>query len=356
MRQIQKTYFLFLILIACTIGCAKAQESKQEWVPIKMEKLKFEGSFYTPPTVSTTTEEDATRYCFENTVKEKAHPNKFYRIVVWEVTNPSDSIYSQRKHEELINQKLHGSKLKLVNKSHMQRDGISFDSYILENKAGEYIHFHVGHSRSRVYTLEVGCRKDTPFNTDLIQFIRAFDVNLHTKHAISIDSLSYTADFPYTPDIKRTEHPENGIQFYTMAYAESPKTEKEVIVLIEGKKEKLNIATNDSPIKSYKISETRYYKDYIPEETSQEQKSIVRRNVIRSIVNNLNGRLLKEENIEYENLQGTAFSVADNISNLYLCRIFYTNHTFYVLEVKIDRSAGSNQPNAIRFMESFHIK
>lgn len=200
-----RTLYLGLALSAAiTTGSLSAQDTA-DWYPVQMDRLGFSAYFYQKPTNSTLIEGESMCHSFENKVDEKNHPNTSYKITVWESSNPADNMYAERKKEELATRKLHSQGLTLITKDILQGRAILFDNYMLQSTNGEYVHFYIGSGKNKVYTAEVITKEDEKYNADLILFIRSFRITLyeHQTRNLSIDSLSYTVDFPFPLLFKR---------------------------------------------------------------------------------------------------------------------------------------------------------
>ncbi|MBD9094127.1 MAG: hypothetical protein EGQ20_16610 [Bacteroides oleiciplenus] len=349
-------YFSLQILIMLVVNPLNAQDMP-EWHSVKMDKLGFIASFYQTPTANTMNEEEATCYSFENVVNEKNHPNKLYRITVWETSNPADSTYAERKEEELTTLKLHGQGLTLIEKSVMSREAVLFKSYILQNKSGDYIHFYIGTGKNRVYTLEVICKKEAKYNADTILFIRSFAITLYNNQIrdLSIDSLSYTMNFPYTPKAQIIDSPEAGLKYRTVVYSKAAKKPQEAYM------GELKVIKQESvsPIEAYTIDEIAYDIEQ-PEEIPMEQKSDFRKEMIHLVLESTQeGKLLKEEEMPSGNPEGVAFTFTglnEASYRTFHCRIFYTKHALYIIQVLLRYRDEANHPDVIDFLDSFHIK
>ncbi|WP_291527801.1 hypothetical protein [Bacteroides sp. UBA939] len=351
-------YFFLQTFIILVTNPLNAQDTP-EWHSIKMDKLGFSASFYQPPTVSTLHEGEGTYYNFENIVNEKEHPNKLYRISVWDFSDSTDSIV-QSKEAELITLKLHSQGLQLIDKSTMTRGRILLNAYSLQSNNGEYIRFFIGNGKKKIYTIEVICKEEDKFNVDVIKFMQNFNINLYADQikSFSNDSLSYTMNFLFTPETQKIYSPKENIEYCTDVYGKAPKKQEED-GQFEGLK-KVIIERSISPIEAYTISETHYYPDQMPEEIPTEQKNDIRKEMIHMVVHiTPEGKFLKEEELK-GNPEGIAFTYTglDNRGEhrTFLCRLFYTKHTLYTLRVLLRHKDEANHPDVINFLDSFRIK
>lgn len=349
-----KTPFICTFLFCCSF-LLKAQNMH----PTKNEKLGFEASFYHQPTATSIQEEDATRYCFVDSICEEDHPNKLYRITVWLPANPANNEYTSRKVEEIIALKLHGNGLQLQNKSKMQRGTVSFTGYQLENEKEECTHFYIGTHKGKIYTVEIECKPDFCFNYNCVEFLQQFNI-IATDTAIenaTISELSYTIDFPYPPTIQRMESPEEGIAYSSIASASSRQKQKAWNNSSDNNKLKFYIQEGEHPVDSYTITEVCFLKELFPSGTSEKEQEKIRKDIIRSLLHHANGELLKEESIQRESLKGTAFTIfGGDDHRTFISHVFITSHTIYVIEVKLRPSDKSIHPEVTKFLESFRLK
>lgn len=382
-----RTLYLGLALSAAiTTGSLSAQDTA-DWYPVQMDRLGFSAYFYQKPTNSTLIEGESMCHSFENKVDEKNHPNTSYKITVWESSNPADNMYAERKKEELATRKLHSQGLTLITKDILQGRAILFDNYMLQSTNGEYVHFYIGSGKNKVYTAEVITKEDEKYNADLILFIRSFRITLyeHQTRNLSIDSLSYTVDFPFPPAIQKTDAPNNGIRHCIIAFGKSekkaqqghsaeqqaiPPTEEEPlkvygIVNVKGIVQTIpgqEAITYSSihPIETYEISEICYDVTQMPEEIPDGQKESFLTGVMNMVLStNSKSKLLQHEEIKSGTLEGVSFTYTGLYEagiRTFLCRAFYTKHKLYVLNILLRNSNELNHPDVIRFLDSFHIK
>lgn len=349
-----KTYIICALLF-CWCFPLKAQDP----YPTKNEKLGFEAVFYHQPTAISIQEEDATRYCFVDSICDKDHPNKLYRITVWLFANHTNDKYTSRKMEEIIARKLHSSGLQLKYKSQMQRGTVSFTGYQLENKKEECTHFYIGPQGNKIYTVEIECKPDFCINYNCVEFLQQFNIitaDTSVKN-IAISELSYTIDFPYTPTIQKMEVPGEGIAYNTIASASSIQKQKAWNNSPDNNKPKFYIQEGEHPVDSYAITEVRFLKELFSSGASAEEQENIRKDIIRNLLHNADGELLKEENIQRENLKGTALTIIGGEDHrTFISHVFITSHTIYVIEVKLRPSDKSIHPEVIKFLESFRLK
>lgn len=349
-----KTFFICTLLLCCS-SLLKAQNM----YPAKNEKLGFEAGFYHQPTATSIQEEDATRYCFVDSVCEKDHPNKLYRITVWLPAHPANNEYTSRKMEEIIAGKLHGNGLQLQNKSQMQRGAVSFTGYQLKNEKEECTHFYIGTQEGKIYTVEIECKPDFCFNYNCVEFLQQFNI-ITTDTPIkntAISELSYTVDFPYTPTIQKAEAPGEGIAYTTIASASSPQKQKAWNNSSGNNKLKFYIQEGEHPVDSYAITEVRFSKELFSSTASAKEQEKIRKDIIKTLLHHADSELIKEESLQRGSLKGTALTtIGGDDHRTFISHIFITSHTIYIIEVKLRPSDKAIHPEVTKFLESFRLK
>ncbi|WP_373135956.1 hypothetical protein [Bacteroides sp. HPS0048] len=345
---------LFSFITSVTI---KAQDDR-EWHTIQIEKLGISASFYQQPTATTKLDGEEKNYRFENIVEEGEHPNKSYLISIWETTNPSDPGYAEKKEMQLITQKLHGSNLELMDKNIFPKGGVPITQYTLKNINGEYILFLIGYSKNKVYTSEIHCKKDQGFNYECLKFIQSFYIDNYIKEIqkISLDSLSCSILFPYPPEVYKIDNPEPEMIYAIEAYAPTPQKEEEVTIWIGEEEKTIKMYQYEDSVSYYKLSEA-LLSETIPETMSAETMNLLLQHFVHSMVSTSNGKLIKKEEIQRDNLQGIAITVqSGNTTETLLYHMFLKNRKIYILMAALQRGVRTNYPAVTRFMESFHIK
>lgn len=356
MKRLYASSITLFILSVCHLSPINAQNDGG-LVHISMNRLGFEASFYNTPKATTNSTEEETCYCFEDIVTEKEHPNKSYRISVWESANGPDT-YADKKVEELCNKKLHGSNLELFNKSTFPRGGSILTHYILKNKKTEGLHFIIGSSQNKVYVLEIETRKDCMINAELLPFIQSFNLTDYQKalQSISIDRLNYTINFPYPPEVYRLDALGDGIKFATVARAVTPSKMIDVTIwMADGEEETTQMPQKVDSVDYYRVTELHFTEE-IPLELSPDEEEAVYQQEIRTLVNTTNGRLISQEKLEYGNLRGLSLQVEDVNQGTYIYRIFFNHRILYILEARVQLNVRPNHPSVTKFMNSFSIK
>ena len=112
----------------------------------------------------------------------------------------------------------------------------------------------------------------------------------------------------------------------------------------------------EDSVSYYKLSEA-LLSETIPETMSAETMNLLLQHFVHSMVSTSNGKLIKKEEIQRDNLQGIAITVqSGNTTETLLYHMFLKNRKIYILMVALQRGVRTNYPAATRFMESFHIK
>lgn len=354
MTNFKHLYFLALILF---YSISLTAQEQHEWHPVQIDKLGLKASFYETPVANTQQDGKETIYTFENKITEKEHPNKSYLISIYITSDSTDANYAKNKEEELSTRKIHGSSLQLVSKSTITRGGYNLDYYQLKNNKDEFTHYCIGTINGKVYSLEVQCKKDEPFNAELLHFLRNFMVfdPVNMSFEIKIKDLSYTIRFPYQPTIKRINTPEPHILYQTIASAKAPEEEVEVMAFFGDKEEKIKVLQCTDSIYQYQVTETVFI-DEIPLEKYQENTDEIFQEIIHSLVSHTNGKLIETHEIKKGSFKGKALTIRTIEDRTQHYQLFLINRTLYTIEVELAYRVRNLCGSAILFFNSFQPK
>lgn len=353
-----KSYKYICLIFALLGHFSIAAQPTKEWTPVHINSLQFSALFYGAPISTNDKMEKEICHRFENRITDSNHPNISYSIQVWESTDTDLLNYTTDKEAKLINDKLLDKELKLINKGTMNK-GVVFKQFLFENPKEEYIHFYTGIFANRVYCLEIHCRKDEGFNMDVVQFLRSFQLDLPPtqEKEITMNDLSYTIHFPYTPTIKETESTVPSIKRMTLAYAESPKKEVEVEVemLYPGSQPEKSITyVSTDSVSLYLVSETLFTEE-VSKAINEKTKNLLYQQSIQDILNSNSARLIDQENIRHNDLEGVALMIR-NAEETQIYHLFITRKGIYVLQANLAYMAKPNCRSVTQFMHSFSLK
>ncbi len=357
MRTFLPYYLCVLLSLSCLHCKAQDMDDFDPTHPVHSSVYGFNALFYQVPIGTIERHDEETNHRWTSKMTDKKHPNQYYEISVWETGDQENTDYATRKAEELIAGKLYDKQLKLMDKSTFNRN-ITFTYYKFSTPKKEIIHFCIAHTKNRVYVLEIKTRPNEGFNAYILQFTKAFRMELPDEQTLtrgSLDDLSYTINFPFPPSIQISTTPEMTATIaicYTLQEETKLMFSEEVISLDEGmaliKDNKEAAPQLKDSVLAYSVAEMRL-------ENNIPNKEDILSALIYQMLEK-DGTLVEQKNIRLGVLEGWSITVRDTDGSLSLFRLLAHQQIVYMLYTKLAYMVKEDCPQAMKFFDSFRIR
>lgn len=338
------------LVFALLCGSVSPQQMPEHLV--QSSRLSFNALFFHTPTGASQNYGEEANYTWEDKVTDKKHPNTRYLISVWETNNKEDKEFTQRKQDSLIAVKLYDKQLTLKGKQTLPKE-VPLTYYIFDTNQQEKLHFYICETDNKVYTMEVKTRPGKDFNYEVVMFMKGFNIALPAASqpiAINPEELSFTIDFPYTPQISKSE---DTYLISLDAFCRSPQKEEEVTITFGDETEVVKTMVDKDSVSMYQATEIKYKEEIVDSLLDEDDLYL---SFIHRLLELRSGRLIKQEPIKMGELEGRSVVMVDITDRICLYRLLRKQHTVYMLHTQLGYMVMPNCQQAIKFLDSFRIK